>query len=125
MEEFKTKEEIIEKIESVLDNLRPFLQSEGGDITVEDFDMETGICYVDMIGACAGCYMASSDVSDSVEVLLMDEIPQIKHVVLVQPEQPTFEDLLNRLKEEEQANKELEQLNRKRQQQKKEDSKNE
>lgn len=120
-EELKTKEEIIEKIESVLDNLRPFLQSEGGNITVEDFDMETGICYVDMIGACAGCYMASSDVSDSVEVLLMDEIPQIKHVELVQPQQPSFEDMLKRLREEEQANKELEELNRIRLQQNKEE----
>lgn len=120
-EELKTKEEIIEKIESVLDNLRPFLQSEGGNITVEDFDMETGICYVDMIGACAGCYMASSDVSDSVEVLLMDEIPQIKHVELIQPQQPSFEDMLKRLREEEQANKELEELNKIRLQQNKEE----
>ena len=65
-----------------------------------------------MSGACKGCYMTDSDVSDTIAVLLMDEIPEIKDVQLVQPEQQSFEDLLKRLKEEEQANKELEEYNK-------------
>lgn len=105
---------IEEKIDDVLERLRPFLAREGGNIQLDHFDSETGMAYVKMLGACNGCYMAESDVSDSVEVLLMDEIPQIKKVILVQPEQPSLNDLLERLKQEEQANQELEEINRKR-----------
>lgn len=111
-EEEKRDAEMDAKINDVLERLRPFLQREGGDIKLNHFDSSTGICYVEMVGACNGCYMAASDVSDSVEVLLMDEIPEIKKVELVQPEQVSFEDLLKRLQEEEKANRELEEYNR-------------
>lgn len=113
-EEKEEEKKMEEKIDEVLDRLRPFLAREGGDIQLDHFDVETSICYVKMLGACNGCYMAESDVSDSVEVLLMDEIPEIKKVVLVQPEQPSLNDLLERLKQEEQANNELQEINRKR-----------
>ena len=111
-DEEKKNAEMAAKINEVLERLRPFLQREGGDIKLNHFDSSTGICYVEMVGACNGCYMAASDVSDSVEVLLMDEIPEIKKVELVQPEQVSFEDLLKRLQEEEKANRELEEYNR-------------
>ena len=103
-----------ERIDDVLGRLRPFLAREGGDIRLDHFDAETGVCYVEMTGACNGCYMAESDVSDSVEVLLMDEIPEIKKVELVKPDinTPSLEDLLTRLQEEEKANRELEEYNR-------------
>lgn len=113
-EETNKTDEIIKKIDDVLERLRPFLQREGGDIKIDHFDSETGICYVQMIGACNGCSMANTDVSESVAVLLMDEIPEIKDVQLIQPEQESFEDLLRRLKAEEQANKELEEFNKQR-----------
>lgn len=105
--------EISERIEIILEKLRPFLQRDGGDIKFDHFDEETGICYVQMLGACDGCIEASTDVTDSVGVLLMDEIPEIKDVQLIRNEvQESFEDLLRRLREEEQANKELEEYNR-------------
>lgn len=103
---------LLERIEEVLERLRPFLQREGGDIHLDHYDFENNTCYVKMSGACNGCYMANSDVSDTVAVLLMDEIPEIKDVQLVQPEQESFEDMLRRLKEQEQANKELEEYNK-------------
>ena len=106
------KQAIEDKIDDVLERLRPFLQREGGNIRLDHYEEETGVCYVDMTGACSGCYMAESDVSDSIEVLLMDEIPEIRKVVLVQPTQPSFEDMLAQIKAEEQANKELEEYNR-------------
>ena len=103
---------IEQQIADILDKLRPFLQREGGDIELDHFDESDGTCYVKMVGACNGCAMASSDVSDSVAVLLMDELPQIKDVKLIEPEHESFEDLLRRLKEQEQANRELEAYNR-------------
>ncbi len=106
------QEKFCEKINDVLERLRPFLQREGGDVHLDHYDFEANTCYVKMSGACNGCYMASSDVSDTIAVLLMDEIPEIKDVQLVQEEQESLEDLIRRIKEQEMANKELEEYNR-------------
>ncbi|MFA6830447.1 MAG: NifU family protein [Bacilli bacterium] len=108
-------ETIEEKIDGVLNKIRPFLQREGGDIQLERFDEKTGVCYVDMVGACSGCILAASDVSDSVQVMLMDEIPQITKVELVPPKETTeqgFEDLLKRLQEQQQADMEMDKINK-------------
>lgn len=94
--------DICNRIEEVLEKIRPFLAREGGDIKLDHYDMETGICYVDMVGACQGCMLAASDVSDSIEIMLMDEISEITHVQLVnaQPED-AYESLLKQLQEAE------------------------
>lgn len=103
------KQEIIDRIEEVLDKLRPFLAREGGNIRLDHFDEETGICYVDMIGACQGCMLAASDVSDSIEIMLMDEIPEITHVQLVTPDpQDEYDNLIKQLQEAEKSKKEEE-----------------
>ncbi len=120
MEQTKTIEV---RIDESLEKIRPFLQREGGDIKLDHFDKETGICYVDMIGACAGCVLAASDVSDSIEVMLMDEIPEIKKVELIAPTvEQSFDDLIKRLQEEQQASLELDEINKKRQTELKDES---
>ena len=99
---------IEERIQNVLEKLRPFLLREGGDIRLERYDAQTGICYVDMIGACAGCVMASTDVSESVEVMVLDDVPEVKKVELVAPKaEPSFDDLLRRLAEQQLAEEDL------------------
>lgn len=103
------------RIDESLEKIRPFLQREGGDIKLDHYDKDTGICYVDMVGACAGCVLAASDVSDSIEVMLMDEVPEIKKVELIAPTitaEESFDDLLRRLQAEQQATLELEKINK-------------
>ena len=56
--------------------------------------------------------LASSDVTDTFEVVILDEVPEVKHVELIQPKQDSLEDLLQRLKDEEQAQKELDEYNK-------------
>ncbi len=106
------KAEIEAHIEEVLDRLRPFLQREGGNIELDHFDDNDGTLYVRRTGACNGCYLASSDVTDTFEVVILDEVPEVKHVELIQPKQYSLEDLLQRLKDEEQAQKELDEYNK-------------
>ncbi len=103
---------IEERIDAVLEKLRPFLQREGGNIKLDHYDASTGICYVDMIGACAGCSMASVDVSESVEVLVLDEVPEVKKVELITPDsEQSFDDLLHMLAQQQQAEEELRKAN--------------
>ncbi len=106
------KARIEANIEDVLDRLRPFLQREGGNIEIDHFDDNDGTLYVRRTGACNGCYLASNDVTDTFEVVILDEVPEVKHVELIQPKQDSLEDLLQRLKDEEQAQKELDEYNK-------------
>lgn len=77
------EEETIRLIEATIDKIRPFLRRDGGDI--EFIGFRDGIVYVTMTGACQGCMMASADISEGVEVLIMDEVPGVLGVSLEIP----------------------------------------
>ncbi|MDD6240075.1 MAG: NifU family protein [Eubacteriales bacterium] len=71
-----------DRIQYTLDKIRPYLVREGGDITIDRYDYKTGILYVKMVGACQGCALATSDISDSIEALVMQEVPEVTGVRL-------------------------------------------
>ncbi len=68
-------EEIEQKIEEVLDKIRPFLRREGGDIEYVGF--QDGVVYVKMVGACEGCAYVDQDISAGVEIILIEEVPGV------------------------------------------------
>lgn len=65
----------INKIKEVLEKIRPFLNQDGGDVEFVKF--EDGICYVKLKGACAGCMFADMTISNTVEEILISEIPEV------------------------------------------------
>lgn len=69
------EETIDRQIEEVLDKVRPFLKREGGDI--EYIGFKDGVVYVRMVGACNGCLYADADISQGVEIILMEEVPGV------------------------------------------------
>ena len=69
------------KIMSVLDQLRPFLISEGGNI--EFIKYQDQIVYIQMTGACSNCEMLDYTLKDGIEFAPKEEIPEIKEVVNV------------------------------------------
>jgi len=71
---------IDEKITHVLDHLRPSLELDGGSISYEGFDSETGIARVKLLGACVGCPMSSLTLRWGVEESLMRLIPEVKGI---------------------------------------------
>ncbi|MEM2918979.1 MAG: NifU family protein [Candidatus Altiarchaeota archaeon] len=72
-----------EKIEKVLDKLRPAIQADGGDIELVDFDAKKGIVKVRLTGACYGCPMSQLTLRNYVETALKESIPEIKEVEAV------------------------------------------
>ena len=70
---------IEQKIQNVLDKLRPYLMNDGGDI--EFLRFEDGIVYVRMLGACAGCHMMNATLKDGIEAALVESIPEVKKVI--------------------------------------------
>lgn len=63
------------RIIAVLDKIRPFLISDGGNIEFVKF--EDGIVYVKMIGHCSDCQLIDVTLSDGIEVALVNEIPEV------------------------------------------------
>lgn len=71
--------ETIEHIKFIIEKIRPFLMNDGGD--VEFVKYEDGIVYVKLIGTCADCAIADSEIKDTVESILTSEIPEVLEVV--------------------------------------------
>lgn len=70
-----------QKIIEILDDLRPFLMYEGGNIEFIKYENDT--VYIKMMGACANCHMLDLTLKDGIEATLKEEIPSIKEVVNV------------------------------------------
>ena len=70
-----------EKVEGVLDKIRPSLIADGGN--VELVDVNDGTVQVKLTGACDGCPMAAMTLKMGIEKLLREEIPEVKQVVAV------------------------------------------
>jgi Fe-S cluster biogenesis protein NfuA len=70
-----------EKVEAALDEIRPGLQADGGD--VELVDIEDGVVKVRLKGACAGCPMSQMTLAFGIERVLKERIPEVKKVEAV------------------------------------------
>ena len=70
-----------EKVEEVINEIRPMLQMDGGDI--ELVDVEDGVVKVRLKGACHGCPGALYTLKNGVEQRLKSAIPEIKSVEAV------------------------------------------
>ena len=73
--------DVEKKIIEEIDNLRPFLQNDGGNIDFVKY--EDGNVYVKLTGACAGCSMIDYTLKEGIEDILISEIPEVKQVIRV------------------------------------------
>jgi Fe-S cluster biogenesis protein NfuA len=70
-----------EKVEKVLDKIRPSLMADGGN--VELVDVADGVVKVKLQGACAGCPMSEMTLRMGIERVIKQELPEINEVVAV------------------------------------------
>jgi Fe-S cluster biogenesis protein NfuA len=70
-----------EKVEKAIDEIRPFLQADGGNI--ELIDIQEGIVKVKLVGACGSCPMSQLTLKRGVEARLKAQIPEVKEVIAV------------------------------------------
>lgn len=73
--------DIENKINEVLNKLRPYLMDDGGNIEFVKF--QDGIVYVHLTGACSNCYMMDYTLKEGIETVLIEEIPEVKEVINV------------------------------------------
>ena len=70
-----------EKVEAALNEIRPMLQADGGD--VELVEAEGRVVKVRLQGACAGCPMSQMTLKNGIERILKEKIPDIESVEAV------------------------------------------
>ena len=75
-----TDEEIRLNVEKALDEIRPFLQKDGGDITLMSIE-ENKLVKVKLEGACVGCSVNQMTLKSGVEMTIKKYVPQIEQVI--------------------------------------------
>ncbi|WP_276388659.1 NifU family protein [Eudoraea chungangensis] len=77
-----TSEELKSNIEKALDEIRPFLQSDGGDIKLISIDNDK-LVKVQLEGNCVGCSVNQMTLKSGVEMTIKKHAPQIEEVINV------------------------------------------
>jgi len=75
----KDMKDMKEKVQKVLEAVRPFLQADGGDVELVEV-ADDGIVKVRLTGACGGCPMSTYTLKMGIESKLKKEIPEVKAV---------------------------------------------
>jgi len=76
--------DLIEKVNTALNEIRPFLAADGGDISLIEIE-EDRIVKVQLHGACAGCSVNQMTLKSGVEMTIKKHAPQIEEVINIQP----------------------------------------
>ncbi|MGB2760334.1 MULTISPECIES: NifU family protein [Maribacter] len=78
-----TSAELKLNVEKALEEIRPFLQSDGGDITLISIDDESSV-KVRLEGACVGCSVNQMTLKSGVEMTIKKYAPQIQEVINIE-----------------------------------------
>ena len=76
------RDHLADRARAALNDLRPFLEADGGDITLEDITAE-GVARVRLHGACCGCAMSPMTMKAGVEEAIKRVAPEIRSVEAV------------------------------------------
>jgi len=75
--------QMTEMVRDVIDQIRPVLESHGGDIELVRVAEDTGTVTVRLEGACKGCPSAAMTLKMGVERHLKEKVPQVTEVIAV------------------------------------------
>jgi Fe-S cluster biogenesis protein NfuA len=71
-----------EKVQAALDNVRPMLQKDGGDVELVEIT-DKGVVKVKLTGACKGCPMSQMTLKNGIEKFVRAEVPEVTSVEAV------------------------------------------
>ncbi len=75
-----TQDEFHDQVAEVVEEARPSLQMDGGDVELVKADLETGKVYLRLMGACHGCPSATFTLKLGIERMLKQRIPEVVEV---------------------------------------------
>ena len=76
------KQEVLSKVEVGLGKVRPFSQSDGGDVKIVELS-EDGVLKLEFLGNCSSCYMSNMTFNSGIEENILREAPEIKSIVVI------------------------------------------
>ena len=72
------------KIKAAIEQIRPSLQMDGGDVHFVDYDVKSGLLKVELMGHCAHCPMSSITLKQGIEAEIRKAVPEVKEVKAIQ-----------------------------------------
>ena len=78
-----SSKDLLENVEKALEEIRPFLQNDGGNINLIGIENET-VVKVQLIGACSTCTVNQMTLKSGVEMTIKKYAPQIQSVVNIE-----------------------------------------
>lgn len=75
------------KVETALEQIRPYLEADGGNVVLEDVTVE-GVALLRLTGACQTCSMSMMTLKAGIEETVKRAVPEIKSVRAVNLENP-------------------------------------
>ncbi len=73
--------DVVNTIKQVLDDFRPYLNLEGGDVQFVKY--EDGYVYVKLQGACANCIAQDETLNNGILYLIQEKVPEVKGIINV------------------------------------------
>jgi Fe-S cluster biogenesis protein NfuA len=70
-----------QKIEDVLESIRPALRSDGGDVEFIDYDEDDGIVHLRLVGACGTCPISTMTLKQGIERRIMMAVPEVRGIL--------------------------------------------
>lgn len=83
-------EDLTQRVEEALENIRPYLLTDGGDVKVIDIS-EDNVVTIELLGACGHCPMSTMTLKAGVEESIKKAVPEIsavKAINLTDPNDP-------------------------------------
>ena len=87
---FEQLELTVENVDLVLEDMRPYLMADGGNVAVRD--IKDGVVMLELQGACGSCPSSTMTMKMGLERGLREKIPEIVDVVQVAPEGPVLDE---------------------------------
>jgi len=75
-----TKPDISDKLNKILDKIRPALLRDNGNLELVSYNAKTGIVEIRLQGACAHCPLADVTLKHLIEAEIRNELPEVKEV---------------------------------------------
>ena len=75
-----TDEKILNKIDRALDEIRPYLEADGGDINLVEVT-DDFVVKVKLMGACGSCNISMQTLKNGVEIVVKRAVPEVKEVI--------------------------------------------
>lgn len=69
------------KLTELMEMLRPAVQSDGGDLILQNVDVEAGVVEVQLQGSCSSCAISSSTLQAGVERILKERLDWVTEVI--------------------------------------------